>query len=109
VRANGDTRTVDAGGNDTDAVAQPAITTDDLYRTYDGTTAVDGIDLTVDSGTIYGFLGPNGAGKTTTMRMLTGLLPSTGGTGYVADVSITDRESLVDHIGYLPESPPIHE
>ena len=88
---------------------QPAISTSDLTKTYSETTAVDGLDLTVERGAVYGFLGPNGAGKTTTIRMLTGLLPPTSGTGRVAGTSITDREMLIEHVGYLPESPPIHE
>jgi ABC-2 type transport system ATP-binding protein len=49
-----------------------------------GPRAVDGIDLTVESGEIYGFLGPNGAGKSTTVLMLTTLLPPTAGTARVA-------------------------
>ncbi|MFC6727296.1 ABC transporter ATP-binding protein [Natronoarchaeum mannanilyticum] len=88
---------------------QPAISTDDLTKTYSDTTAVDSLNLTVERGAVYGFLGPNGAGKTTTIRMLTALLPPTSGTGRVAGASIADREALIEHIGYLPESPPIHE
>jgi ABC-2 type transport system ATP-binding protein len=88
---------------------QLAIETNSLTKTYSGTPAVDGLDLTVERGAVYGFLGPNGAGKTTTMRMLTGILPPTSGAGRVAGTSIADRESLITHIGYLPESPPIHE
>ena len=49
-----------------------------------GPRAVDGIDLTVAPGEIYGFLGPNGAGKSTTVHMLTTLLPPTAGTARVA-------------------------
>jgi ABC-2 type transport system ATP-binding protein len=49
-----------------------------------GIRAVDGIDLRVDPGEIYGFLGPNGAGKSTTVHMLTTLLPPTAGTARVA-------------------------
>src|SRR5215216_5247897 len=49
-----------------------------------GVKAVDGIDLTVEPGEIYGFLGPNGAGKSTTVLMLTTLLPPTSGTARVA-------------------------
>ncbi|QLH81175.1 ABC transporter ATP-binding protein [Halosimplex pelagicum] len=93
----------------TEAETHPAISTTDLTKTYGETTAVDGLDLTVERGAVYGFLGPNGAGKTTTIRMLTALLPPTGGTGRVAGTPITDREALIEHIGYLPESPPIHE
>lgn len=88
---------------------QPAITTDDLTKTYSDTKAVDNLNLTVERGAVYGFLGPNGAGKTTTIRMLTALLPPTSGSGRVAGTSITDRDALIKHIGYLPESPPIHE
>src|SRR5436190_21322564 len=49
-----------------------------------GPRAVDGIDLRVDPGEIYGFLGPNGAGKSTTVLVLTTLLPPTSGTARVA-------------------------
>ena len=45
-----------------------------LIKRFDGFTAVDGIDLTVPEGAIYGILGPNGAGKTTTLRMLLGII-----------------------------------
>jgi ABC-2 type transport system ATP-binding protein len=53
-----------------------------------GPRAVDGIDLTVEPGEIYGFLGPNGAGKSTTVLMLTTLLPPTAGTARVAGYDI---------------------
>jgi ABC-2 type transport system ATP-binding protein len=53
-----------------------------------GPRAVDGIDLRVDSGEIYGFLGPNGAGKSTTVHMLTTLLPPTAGTASVAGYDV---------------------
>ncbi len=62
----------------------PAILADGLQRRFNGTTAVEGLDLRVDRGEIYGFLGPNGAGKTTTVRMLTTLLSPTGGGATVA-------------------------
>ena len=56
-----------------------AIETSGLRRTFGQVVAVDGLDLTVDAGTFFGFLGPNGAGKSTTIKMLTGLLgPSAG-------------------------------
>jgi ABC-2 type transport system ATP-binding protein len=50
-----------------------------LERAFDEVLAVQGVDLEVGEGEIYGFLGPNGAGKTTTVRMLTTLLLPTGG------------------------------
>ncbi|WP_255196444.1 ABC transporter ATP-binding protein [Halorarius litoreus] len=87
----------------------PAIETSALTKRFGRTTAVDTLDLAVPAGTVYGFLGPNGAGKTTTMRMLTGLSTPTSGTATVAGVSITDRDALRPHIGYLPEDPPLYE
>jgi ABC-2 type transport system ATP-binding protein len=61
-----------------------AIEVEGLERAFDEVLAVQGIDLAVDEGKIYGFLGPNGAGKTTTVRMLTTLLLPTGGRASVA-------------------------
>ncbi|MEE1926972.1 ATP-binding cassette domain-containing protein [Streptomyces sp. TRM 70351] len=57
----------------------PAIETSGLVKVFGDTRAVDGIDLTVPAGTVYGVLGPNGAGKTTTVRMLATLLRPDGG------------------------------
>jgi ABC-2 type transport system ATP-binding protein len=87
----------------------PAILTDGLTKRYDDVVAVDGLDLRIDRGSVYGFLGPNGAGKTTTMRMLTTLTRPSDGEGYVAGRSVTDREAVTPHIGYLPEEPPIYD
>ncbi len=65
-----------------------------------GPRAVDGIDLEVPPGEIYGFLGPNGAGKSTTVHMLTTLLPPTAGTGRVAGHDIVSEGPAVrDAIG----------
>ena len=55
----------------------PAIEAADLVRSSRRVRAVDGIDLRVEAGEVYGFLGPNGAGKSTTVHMLTTLLPPT--------------------------------
>ncbi|MBD0338177.1 MAG: ATP-binding cassette domain-containing protein [Thermoleophilia bacterium] len=60
-----------------------------------GPRAVDGIDLHVSPGEIYGFLGPNGAGKSTTVHMLTTLLPPTAGTGRVAGYDIVREGARV--------------
>jgi ABC-2 type transport system ATP-binding protein len=60
-----------------------------------GPRAVDGIDLRVESGEIYGFLGPNGAGKSTTVHMLTTLLPPTAGTAKVGGYDVVKEGPLV--------------
>ncbi|MDN3053518.1 ATP-binding cassette domain-containing protein [Streptomyces sp. SRF1] len=85
------------------------ITTNGLthtFRTKRGpVTAVRGIDLTVERGKILGFLGPNGAGKTTTLRMLTTLLPPTGGSATVAGHDLArDPAGVRRRIGYVAQS-----
>ncbi len=60
-----------------------------------GPRAVDGIDLHVDEGEIYGFLGPNGAGKSTTVLMLTTLLPPSGGVARVGGFDIATEGGRV--------------
>src|SRR3954449_5887078 len=68
---------------------QEGIEVEGLVREFkNGPRAVDGIDLRVEAGEIYGFLGPNGAGKSTTVLMLTTLLPPTEGTARVAGFDI---------------------
>lgn len=72
-----------------------------IIKRFDGFTAVDGVDLTVPEGAIYGILGPNGAGKTTTLRMLLGIIDPDEG---VRRILGHDRPHEVAHaIGYLPE------
>jgi ABC-2 type transport system ATP-binding protein len=67
--------------------------------------AVRGIDLTVEAGEIFGLLGPNGAGKTTTMRMLTTLLPPSGGTAAVAGHDLLREPGKVRRqIGYVSQA-----
>ena len=79
----------------------PAIQADELVRQYKkGPRAVDGIDLAVQPGEIYGFLGPNGAGKSTTVHMLTTLLPPTSGSARVAGFDVVHQGAQVRmHIG----------
>ncbi|MGD0863509.1 MAG: ATP-binding cassette domain-containing protein [Candidatus Limnocylindrales bacterium] len=83
-----------------------AISAADLTKRYDGIVALDHLNLTVPSGSIFGFLGPNGAGKTTTLRLLTGLASATEGTGTVAGVRIGGTSGeLARNIGYLDQDP----
>lgn len=72
-----------------------------LVKRFDGTLAVDGVDISVPEGAIYGILGPNGAGKTTTLRMLLGIIDPDEG---VRRVFGHDRpHEIARLIGYLPE------
>ena len=87
----------------------PAIETESLTKRYGDVLAVDSLDLSIPPSTVYGFLGPNGSGKTTTMRMLTTLTRPTSGTARIVGIDIGDRDTLIDHIGYLPEEPPLFD
>jgi len=86
-----------------------AIETRELTKRFGTEIAVDGLDLTVDHGTVYGFLGPNGAGKTTTMRMLTSLTRPTDGEAWIDGRPVSERDSIRTSIGYLPEEPPVFD
>jgi ABC-2 type transport system ATP-binding protein len=67
-------------------------------------TALEGLDLKVRKGEVFGFLGPNGAGKTTTIKMLMGLIYPTSGQAWLFGRPIGDQESKA-RLGFLPESP----
>ena len=84
----------------------PAIRISGLVKSYGHVRALDGLDLEVRQGVVYGFLGPNGAGKTTTMRVLTGLIRSDAGTVelFGQPVRWLDRRPLFN-VGALIESP----
>jgi ABC-2 type transport system ATP-binding protein len=84
----------------------PAIEITRLVKTFGESVALDGIDLAVPHGSVFGFLGPNGAGKTTALRILTGLARPTAGVARIlgADVS-TAGEAVRSQIGYLPDVP----
>jgi ABC-2 type transport system ATP-binding protein len=73
----------------------PAITTEGLVRSFDGVAAVDGLDLDIRRGEIYGFLGPNGAGKSTTVRVLCTLLSPTSGRATVAGHDVASEAGAV--------------
>ncbi|GEL47564.1 ATP-binding cassette domain-containing protein [Cellulomonas hominis] len=74
---------------------EQAIEARGLVKRYKGVTALDGVDLTVPSGTVLGLLGPNGAGKTTIVRVLSTLLRPDGGTARVMGVDVLARPAEV--------------
>jgi len=81
-----------------------AIATDKLTRKFGELTAVDGVDLLVESGQFFGFLGPNGAGKSTTIKMLTGLLVPTAGRVSLLGMDFAQHPVEVKRqIGVVPE------
>ena len=85
-------------------MSQVVVETKNLTKTYDGFTAVDGLNLHIEEGEIFGFLGPNGAGKTTTILMLLGLTEPSSGTAQVCGYNSTREPLKVKRIvGYLPE------
>ena len=85
------------------------IKTTGLDKTFGTVHAVRDLDLEVRAGSRFGFLGPNGAGKTTTVRILSGLLRQTSGTGTVCGFDIsTQRDEIKAITGLLPESPGLY-
>lgn len=80
------------------------IRTENLTKVYNGKPAVDGLNLEVREGEIFGFLGPNGAGKSTTILMLTGMIEPTAGRCFVDGIEVANDPLAVKKIiGYLPE------
>jgi ABC-2 type transport system ATP-binding protein len=84
-----------AAGAVPDNPRRSAITARQLARRFGEVDAVDGIDLDIAAGEIYGLLGPNGAGKSTIVRMLCTLLGPTGGSATVAGHDIVDEPDAV--------------
>ena len=81
------------------------IRTENLTKSYGTLKALDGIDLQVESGDLYGFIGPNGAGKTTTIRILTTLLEPSAGEAFVNDLSVWEKKNEIRGIlGYMPDN-----
>jgi ABC-2 type transport system ATP-binding protein len=81
------------------------IETQRLCKNYKNFEALKGIDLTIESGDIFGFIGPNGAGKTTTIRILSTLLEPTSGWARVDGINVTtDPYAIKKIIGYMPDS-----
>lgn len=81
-----------------------AVETKNLTRFFGKVLAVDGLNLQVPTGALYGLIGPNGAGKTTTLRMLAGLLEPSEGEIFLNAVPVNGNWSALNHqIGYMPD------
>src|SRR5512144_3074025 len=82
-----------------------AIEVEQIVKTFGAFTAVKGVSFRVEQGEIFGMLGPNGAGKSTLIRMLTTLLPPTGGTARVAGADVFHEADEVRRaIGVIPQA-----
>lgn len=91
-------------------MADPLLAVDDLRVDFPQTTAVRGLSLTVDAGTVFGLIGPNGAGKTTLLRTIVGLVEPTHGRVRVAGVDVqADPERALPRLGYMPDLPPVYD
>ena len=83
-----------------------AVETFDLTKRFGTLTAVDMLNLRVESGSVHGFLGPNGAGKTTTIKILVGLLRADSGRVRILGADVTgDDPEVRQRLGYMPELP----
>jgi len=81
------------------------IKTENMTKVYNGNKAVDGLNLEIAEGDIFGFLGPNGAGKSTTILMLVGLIEPSEGKCIINDIEVARNPLKVKElIGYLPEN-----
>jgi ABC-2 type transport system ATP-binding protein len=89
---------------------QTVIRTEKLTKRFGDLVAVDGLDLEVHEGEVFGFLGPNGAGKTTTLRLLCALIGATSGTADVAGYRLGRQDPQIRAaVGILTEQPGLYE
>jgi ABC-type multidrug transport system ATPase subunit len=89
----------------TQSAPEPAISAQHLVRRFGDFTAVNDVSFRVEKGEIFGFLGPNGSGKTTVIKMLTGLLPLSGGSAMVEGLDVNkDAEAVRERIGYMSQN-----
>ena len=91
-------------------MASLVVETNDLTKTYNGTTVVDRLNLRINENEVFGLLGPNGAGKTTTILMLLGLTEPSGGVARVCGFDSTREPLKVKRLaGYMPEKVGFYE
>jgi ribosome-dependent ATPase len=84
---------------------EPVIVARDLTRRFGAFTAVDRVNFTIEQGEIFGFVGSNGSGKTTTMKMLTGLLPASGGEALLFGQRVDAHDARSRYrVGYMSQS-----
>ena len=96
---------LEATGANQEVTGEQIVVARGLTRRYGNFTAVDGIDLDVTSGEVFGLLGPNGAGKTTTIKMLVTLLPPSAGHALVGGFDIQRQSDDVRRLlGYVPQA-----
>ncbi|HOM70844.1 MAG TPA: ABC transporter ATP-binding protein, partial [Armatimonadota bacterium] len=89
---------------------KPIVEISNLKKRYGRLWAVDGLDLTVERGDVFGFLGPNGAGKSTTIRMMLGLVRPTNGSVRVFEHNVWhERTRALTRVGALVESPGLYK
>jgi ABC-2 type transport system ATP-binding protein len=87
-----------------------AIVIRDLEKRYGRVVAVDGLNLTVESGELVAFIGPNGAGKSTTLKMLTGQLIPTSGSIELGGIDVlVEPGKAREKMGYVPEEPALYD
>ena len=92
-------------GTATQNPVDAAISAQNLVRRFGQFTAVNGVSFRVEKGEIFGFLGPNGSGKTTVIKLLTGLLPLSGGSAWVEGIDVrVDPEAVRERIGYMSQN-----
>lgn len=92
------------GANPGQVGGAPAVLIEGLTKTYGDNKALDGVDISVQQGSVFGFLGPNGAGKTTTLRIMTGLARATRGSVRLLGQDVRD-DATRRSIGFLPDVP----
>ena len=86
------------------------IEVNDLRKSYNGSRGLDGFNLKVDKGELFGLVGPNGAGKTTLMKILASLLVPDSGVAQVAGMSVQhNRDAVKTLIGYMPDQPGLYQ